>query len=168
MCKDGVEFVCERLDSGERPDMIVPALPVHLAYEYVRRRMDGMDGRRLLRPLPMSETGMDRLPNPVSGADGEVYVSHAEFVCPDTCAEPADRCTVTGRPRRQDMFELLGALTGDFTPVVLRSRQLAPGVGGYTPEALIEAANRVERLSGIVLLATACRCHGVVHAFQIV
>ena len=43
---------------------------------------------------------------------------------------------------------------------VLRSIQLAPGVGGLPVHEMLQLKQEVGRLGGEWLLATACRCHG--------
>ena len=49
---------------------------------------------------------------------------------------------------------------------MIPSRQLAPGVGGYPPGRLLELALDMAALEGKVLIATACRCHGVCKVWQ--
>jgi len=161
---DGVAFVVEQLARGQLPDTIVAALPVHLAYEWLLQTVQAI---RPVEPVAVPAPVIDRLPHPIIGTGGVVYASHADFLCPDTCAEPAAVCSVTRRARPVDMFRLIREITCGVTPVVVRSRQLAPGVGGYPPEALFAAASRIEHLFGDVLLATACRCHAVVHALRL-
>ena len=71
-------------------------------------------------------------------------------------------------PRPVDLFQLLRSLEyRHFKPVVIRSRQLLPGVGGYRPKALFGALAAVESADGPVMLSTACRCHGVLDAFRL-
>jgi hypothetical protein len=105
-----------------------------------------------------------QLPNAIEGNAGQVYVSHADFICPDNCPEPEKVCTHTGKPRPLDLFRLLARLKlGHVRPIVLRSRQLLPGVGGIYPSDLINALGAVIKSSRHpVMIATACRCHGVV------
>jgi hypothetical protein len=70
---------------------------------------------------------------------------------------------MTGKPRKQDMFELIGERdVQDIIPFVIQSRQLGPGVGGYAPADLFDLADRIGRHQGTCLVATACRCHGVI------
>ena len=159
---DGIDFIAHRLAQGEIPSMIVPAAPIHIAFDWIRRTT-GDRVQIVPRAVPVAIAA--RLPNPIHGAEGELFTSHADFLCPPDCSEPAKRCTATGRPRPRDMFRLLRELdTGDYSPVVVRSHQLAPGVGGYQPESLFAARTAVARINGLMLLATACRCHGVLHA----
>ncbi len=162
---DGIDFLADRLGGPERPDWIVPCLPLHLAFEWIRRRLE--ETHRLAL-LPISESLRQALPHPFEGGDGALYLSYADFTCPDDCPEPADICTVTGRPRPGTLYKTIAALPpGEVCPVVVRSRQLLPGVGGYRPGALFEALAQVQAASGPVALATACRCHGVLHLFSL-
>jgi hypothetical protein len=167
---EGVGFLAERL--GERcgspdadptgpPSWIVPALPLHVAAEWCLHGQPP-DGLRRLAPPPELAS---RVPNPVPGLHGDLYVSQADFLCPDDCPEPRGRCTATGRPRGAALFDLLGRLElPGHAWVVLRSRQLGRGVGGYRASELLSLRARVARATGPSLVATACRCHGVITA----
>jgi len=160
---DGVSFVHEHLKPDEGPDWIIPALPIHLAAEWALARM-GPD--RLIRTeVPAELEGM--VPNPMRGVSGDLYVSHAEFKCPEDCAEPADMCTVTRLPRKRNMFEILNEAAPDsYLPIVVRSHQLGAGIGGYRPRQLFEMLVQIEKVRGDLLVSTACRCHGVITALR--
>ena len=103
------------------------------------------------------------IPGTRRGPQGELYVSRARHLCPDDCAEP-EVCPVTGEPRDPPLHQELASLrlTG-YEIRVIPSRQLAPGVGGYPPGRLLDLARGMGALKGNVLIATACRCHGVIH-----
>jgi hypothetical protein len=57
----------------------------------------------------------------------------------------------------------------DFKVYVIRSHQLAPGLGGYK---VADLARMAEKLTsddkGQWLLGTSCRCHGILTAMEIV
>ncbi len=156
---DSVSYLETHLKPGNLPCWIVPAVPVHLAWEWCRNQL-GAEGVTRVQISP----GIDRqLPNPIHGANGDVYVSHADFICPVNCSEPDDICTVTQQPRKQEMFKLLSRLQFEhFSSLVLQSQQLAPGVGGYRSEALFSLLKEIKGIDGPFLLSTACRCHGVI------
>ncbi len=165
---DGIDFLLRRLKNTEAPAMpewIVPAIPVHIAYEWIRHTL----GIRLdLLSVPVPETLDSFLPNPIRGSKGELYVSHAATLCPEDCPAPSDWCTSTGKPRGIDVFKMLQQVTlAGHRSVVVRSLQLAPGVGGYQARALFDARREIGLDKGRVLISTACRCHGVVHALRI-
>ncbi|MBI4772645.1 MAG: potassium transporter [Deltaproteobacteria bacterium] len=160
---DGVAFVLEHLEHDRGPDWIIPAVPVHLAAEWVLGRL----GPNRLRRITFSSDIEPLLPHPIRGSNGNIYVSHADFRCPDHCPEPANLCTVTQKPRQRNMFDLLGEIRlPDLEALVIRSHQLGPGVGGYRPAALFELLSRVENARGRLFIGTACRCHGVLTPFE--
>ena len=102
------------------------------------------------------------------GADGNVYTSHATFRCPETCSEPVDVCTVTDEPRKKDMYEILRDIQiSNFEPLVIRSHQLGPGIGGYRPEELFGLNKRLDSVCYGALVGTACRCHGVMTGLRL-
>ncbi|MFO7986645.1 MAG: hypothetical protein R6U38_12345 [Desulfatiglandaceae bacterium] len=158
---DGVAFLSRRLDHGHGPEpaWIIPALPVHLAAEWLLHhlgpdRLQRVDLPSALDPL---------IPHPIRGQSGDIYVTHATFRCPDDCAEPKDICTVTGKKRKQNMFEVLGEIDlKPFQSLVIRSHQLGPGIGGYRPSRLYSLRQEMEQSPGPFLVSTACRCHGVI------
>ncbi len=141
------------------PDWVVPAVPVHLAWEWCRLTL----GINRLKTCPLPEDIDGCLPHPMRGTDHQIYVSHADFLCSPNCSEPDERCTVTGKPRKKDMFRLIANLKlPEVVSFVIQSRQLGPGTGGYTPADLYALADRISSHNGRCLVATACRCHGVI------
>jgi len=103
---DGLDFCEKHLKKGRQPDWIIPALPVHLAAKWLLLHL-GPDN---LRRVPLSPEIEILVPNSIRGAEGNIYVSHADFRCPADCDEPRDICTVTRDMRKHNMFELLGNL----------------------------------------------------------
>lgn len=160
---DGVEFLEEYLHTDSTPDWIIPALPVHLAAEWFLHHMGPERLRRITLPHEMEPL----LPNPIRGSDGNIYVSHADFRCPDDCAEPRDFCTVTGEPRKRNMFEILGDINlPPFKALAIRSHQLGAGIGGYRPKRLFALFEKVQKARGKLFVSTACRCHGVITGLE--
>jgi hypothetical protein len=165
ICTEGVSYVDVHLDDQREPDWIIPAVPVHLAFEWVRRRISRERGIEV-EPVPHEIEEM--LPNPKRGIKGQLYVSYADFRCPDHCTEPYDLCTWTGKPRKGLLYKKIEEITyKDYKSIVIRSRQLAGGVGGYQPEALKTSLVEALEANTPVLYSTACLCHGVVHAFRL-
>jgi hypothetical protein len=156
---DGVGFLERNLHTDEGPDWIIPAVPIHLAAEWCLVRKKPEQFSRV--PLPAEIKLL--LPNPMEAYNGDIYVSHADFRCPGDCAEPRDICTVTQKPRKRNMFEVLADINiPAFQSLVIRSHQLGPGIGGYRPVMLFELLERVKQAGSNLLVSTACRCHGVV------
>ena len=165
ICSDAIDFVVENLTSRDEPEWIIPVIPVHVAFEWIKARL-GDDYR--LATLCVSEPLEKELPNSSRGNNGRLYISHADFECPADCPQPPNRCTYTGKPRPTPLYKTLESLTSpEFSAVVVRSRQLCPGVGGYKPLDLFQALDAVRTSRKPVLLSTACGCHGVLDTFKI-
>jgi len=160
---DGIEFLEKHLKKGRKPDWIIPALPVHLAAEWFLLHL----GPTRLKRVPLPSELDVLVPNPIRGSEGNLYVSHADFKCPADCDEPRDICSITRKMRKQNMYGLLGNLDiKPFKTLNLRSHQLGPGIGGYRPEKLWELMENVEQAPGLILVSTACRCHGVITGIE--
>jgi len=159
--EDGIRYLKDHLRPEPPPDWIIPSLPLHLLAEWAIALLGDQKIKRIGVPSELS--GL--VPNPIKGADGNLYVSHATFLCPDDCPEPKDICTYTGKKRGKDMFKILEELEiHAFSVKVLRSLQLAPGVGGYRPKDMFHILDDIRRSPGRYLLCTSCRCHGVITA----
>lgn len=164
VAEEGIAFLEHHLDGKSRPDWIVATIPVHVAFEWICSTLSDHE----VLPLPVPENLFLLLPNSMRGKKGELYVSQADFLCPDNCPEPFDKCFVTGKPRKTEMYRNLEQLKlPEYRSIVIRSHQLAPGVGGYPPSALLSARKEIVEKEGRVLVSTACRCQGVVHACEI-
>ena len=165
VCMEGIKYLTDNLKRNDVPDWIIPVIPVHVAYEWIRIQLSG---KYSVVPVDIPEELAATLPNPLRGKDGALYISFADFICPDNCPEPAKICTYTGKPRLGILHEKLASIHyNGFCSVVVQSRQLSPGVGGYTPEDLYAALEKIKHADTPCLLSTACRCHGVMNAFTI-
>lgn len=152
----------ERLLTGPNPPRwIVPALPRHLLKDWLVGSLANQNPRQqTIPPEVLPEAGLV-----IAGDAGQYYLSVSNFTCPDDCPEPGELCTVTGEPRGVDMWRRLAAVAWPQGEVgVLRSRQLAPGVGGLLTREMLHLRQAIAERGGSWLLATACRCHGVVDA----
>ncbi|HZE22318.1 MAG TPA: hypothetical protein VE082_09715 [Desulfobaccales bacterium] len=157
---EAIGFLVQHLENGARWDWIIPMVPVHVAFHWLRAGpLLGSDWR----PAAAPEVLADLVPEAWRGPEGELYLSRARHRCPDDCLEP-EVCPVTGESRDMPLYQELASLDLEGYEVrVIPSQQLAPGVGGYPPERLLDLAPNISALKGKVLIATACSCHGVVH-----
>ena len=140
---------------------IVPAVPIHFAFQWVLHELR-KTGR--VEPLPVPETVDAQIPNPYRALNGSLCASFASFVCPDYCSEPEEICSYTKDRRRGDLFEVLGKIIlQGFEVIVIRSWQLAPGVGGYPRSSLDKVVQEI-RAQPVkrCLIVTSCRCHGII------
>jgi len=155
---DGIIYLCQFLSEGRKADYIIPAVPLHLAFEFILSQLKSLGAKRDRIP-PISG-----LPNPVIGKTGDLYTSHANFLCSEDCLEPAQYCTFTREKRLKPLYKILIDLEGAFESKVIRSHQLAPGVGGFRLNmllGLLEDIKRKKNRSRVILISTASRCHGV-------
>ena len=160
---DAVRFLKEYFPILTPGQTIVPAVPTHLAFEWLVQYAEGGIVREEI-PEEMKTC----LPNSWVSQEGSLLVSYADFLCPDDCPEPADRCTVTGRKRGIPLYERLSRMDlAGYRVHVIRSRQLAPGVGGYKVADLSDLGKKLRMHPDEKwIVGTACRCHGVVTAFR--
>ncbi|MFO7713084.1 potassium transporter [Desulfosarcina sp.] len=167
ICQDGIQWLAASLDENASVDLIVPAIPVHVAAAWLKLTL-----KRLfeINSVAIPDAWLSQMPHAYRGATGQAFVSHADFICPDNCPEPREICTHTGKTRPLDLFRLLSQLDFDnVLPIVLRSYQLLPGVGGVYPADLLTAQAAVCNNScRPLMIATACRCHGVVDFIRLV
>jgi hypothetical protein len=162
ICADAVDWFTKNFVAGADASRIVPAIPQHVAVEWLKRKL--AENNYLVKSLGLEDELLKQLPNPFRTGPGQIAVSYADFLCPENCPEPEQTCTVTGEPRPTPLYSYLEQLNfADFTPVILRSRQFAPGVGGFYPEDLWYLLAEVEALpQRPLLIGTACKCHGIV------
>jgi hypothetical protein len=160
---EGADFLNQYLDPDAGPDWIIPAVPVHLVHRWLLARLKPQAGALV---LPDHINAL--LPNPWPAEGGGLFVSFADSICPDDCPEPSTICTATGRPRKGLLYRYLQdlALSG-WSMCVIRSRQLAPGVGGLKNTDILDLENRIKKSTGPVIVGTACKCHGVLHGLEL-
>ncbi len=159
---DGISFLNQSLKKG-RDTYIIPAVPFHLAFEYILSQLKPLGAKR------RKVSDITGLPNPMKGKSGDLYTSIADFLCPEDCPEPAQYCTVTKERRQKPLFQILKDLEGPFESKVIRSKQLGLGVGGYLPGDLLKIVREIKKAGAsdrLILISTACRCHGVTSALS--
>jgi hypothetical protein len=151
---DAVGFLSSYIrQNGHDSAWIIPTIPLHLAAALVRQ----LTGRAYLEwdEIPL-------LPHGFLGPNGELYSSLADFICPEDCPQPPDHCYTTGEPREKSLVQILEEiLYHDYPSLVLQSRQLAPGVGGFQVAAIRKLLEQINDISGPLVFSTACLCHGV-------
>jgi len=166
---DGIHYLAELPESEAVSYWIVPALPLHLALEGVlytlNRTGDTYTAEGLPLPQAFNPKGVlwqHRTPT------GTLYCSLSDFTCPDDCPEPEENCYITGQPHPAPLYRILEETPcAGYHPLVVRSRILAPGVGGYPFTDLLTMRSKLSSAGGNYLLSTACTCHGVTDAIAI-
>lgn len=159
---DGLLYLDKFLSGGLKADYIIPAVPFHLAFEWILSQLKTSGVKRTKIP---DITG---LPNPLMGPTGDLYTSFADFLCPEDCSEPL-HCTVTGEHRPKPLFRRLMNLSGPFESKVVQSQQLGSGVGGFRFERLLNLTKELKKKKDkrhLILISTSCRCHAVISALS--
>jgi hypothetical protein len=160
--KDAIDFLLSHNGLGH--EWIVPAIPQHVAFAWLCRKL-AEDGKVV--PLAVPVEFELQVPNPLKGETGSLYTSFATFQCPEDCDEPEMICTVTGKGRQAHLFELLQHMrVPGYEIHVVRSNQLEPGVGGYRLSVLWHLLENVRSADKKIIVSTACSCHGVVNALR--
>lgn len=159
---EAATFLAANLREDSPWDWLIPMVPVHLAWAWLLA-----GPLRGWEPAAAPASLGDLAPVAWRGPEGQWYLSRAAHRCPDDCDEPEWVCPVSGEPRKVPLSdELAAASLPGLAIKVVASRQLAPGVGGYPPRALLALARDLAGQGGRTLIATACRCHGVVHGLK--
>jgi len=162
---DGVRFLAKNIDKLNPSSFIIPAIPLHLAAEWLKAYLEARGWKITLNEPP--EEILSHLPHVWEGIGGTLLISYADFLCPDDCPEPLDHCPTTGETRPEPLHDLLSHLDVPKHQIyIVRSRQLAPGLGGYRAEDLRDLLKKVKQKEGKWLVGTACKCHGALTALE--
>ena len=160
--QDAIDFLIHYPGLGS--EWIVPAIPVHVAFAWLCRQLAR---ERVVTQRAAPSILEQKVPNPLRAKTGTLYASFATFHCPDDCDEPDESCTVTGELREANLFDVVRNIEVEgYVTQVVRSHQLAPGVGGYQLSALWQLLEEARSTEKDILVATACRCHGVINALR--
>lgn len=153
---DAVGYLVERQDTLRHSESwIVPTVPFHL---FARVALGILSDLRLA-PLPAALSPL--VPNTYRIDDATICCSYADFVCPNDCEE-GPVCTVTGEARRPLHSVLKELVLHESRMQILVSRQLCPGIGGYTCRDLFECIADID--AGNTVIGTSCRCHAILTA----
>lgn len=158
VCAEGISYLAG--NDFQDFDWIIPALPLHVAFSWMLARLKGIGIRTVAVP-----PGIE-IPGCFYSESGTVYATLSTHICPEDCPEPEGFCYLTGEERRLPLHRQLSELEIEgFKTYLLRSSQLAPGIGGFTPLQLenLLAAVAGSRLPGLVI--SSCACHAVINAF---
>lgn len=174
------DFLDRRLaepDVGPEDRIVTPPFTPHLALAWLLRRVreECRGVRWTLEPFRR----MPGTPFQQQAEGGPLLVSHADWVCPVNCIEPA-RCPKTRGPRSWDLDRTVRALAVALEDAGQRVAQLhlfhchhlAYGVGAYPLAELTSAREAVtaavRRAAGgpdplRFLVGTISHCHGALH-----
>ena len=161
---DGLLYLNKFLSEGRSANYIVPAVPFHLAFEFILSQLKPLGAKR--RKVPI----LPGAPNPVRGKKRDLYTSFANFRCPEDCREPTQYCTVTKERREKPLYKILMDLRGPFESRVIWSHQLGPGMGGFRYMDLLDLLRDLREIKTperLILISTASCCHAVTSALSL-
>lgn len=171
-------LVAELRDRDGRSDMIVPTpLMPHLLADWLERRARQRWNARVVErrrpPLPMA-TPYDRL-----HTDSVRYVSHADWLCPVHCIEPAI-CPAIRGPRTWEMGETVQGWSDalgvehptSLAPALFTCRHVVYGVGMYPAKAAFEGLESLATVAdtpsgGDLVIGSISACHGAVAVLRV-
>ncbi len=175
---DYLDRLLGTLDPEGDDQLVTPPFTPHLAVRWLLRRVGEERPAWRWRTVPFQ--AMPGTPFQQQSADGPLLVSHADWICPVHCIEPAT-CPHTGGPRFWDLDRTVRGFARELAGVGQRVEQvhlfhchhIAWGVGAYRAATLLEARARI--LSAVDALAapaprplrflvgTVSHCHGALH-----
>ncbi len=156
--KGGIKELLEVLKN--KPELVFPTAPIHLAAAIVKENYNMTEWNEgincVLSGLPTKII--------VSVGKGSVVVSYnRDNTCIENCNAP-DICPVTKIKKPAPMYEIVRfAIIPDG--FLIKSDYLKPGLGAIKGEKILELIEIVRSKKNIVV-ATACRCHGVITALK--
>jgi hypothetical protein len=159
--------------AGDGEHLVPPPFTPHLAVGWLLRSLERMFPDAHFAPQPFA--ALPGTPFQDQRAHGTLAVSHADWLCPVNCIEPA-RCPATRGPRDWDMDRTVRFFARDLDnagqPVarvcLFHCHHLAWGVGTYPAQALVDAREALRQdIAGSkdlrFLVGTVSRCHGALH-----
>lgn len=159
-------------------DRIVPSpLMPHLMAEWLLRRTRERWPAREVAMVPATEpagTPFDEL----HPGDGVRYLSHADWICPVHCIEPAT-CPVIRAPRSWEMGDTVAAWTATQArtrptvgPALFTCRHVTYGVGMYGVLAAFAALDQLDEVvraegTGDLVVGSVSGCHGAMAVLRV-
>ena len=157
---EGVQWLSGDKGSEKFGEWIIPALPLHLAYEWLLAALKP-GAHRAAGPA----RALEGLPGLSEAADKGFVISKARGICPPECDE---RKGCSWSPAGSEPLpETLSRRAENWPLEIIRSRPLAPGLGGYPRSELDRLLKKTRSRQGRVMVATACRWHAVIHELEL-
>jgi hypothetical protein len=162
--------------AGEGDSIVPSPLMPHLMFEWLERRATARWPDRAVRRVPLDTPG--HTPYDVLHADGTRYLSHADWLCPVHCIEPAT-CPVIRTTRHWEMGDSVADLARRrgrehrvVGPLLFRCRHRVHGVGMFDADEVLAADRALdeagrEDAAFEAIVGTISSCHGAVNALAV-
>jgi hypothetical protein len=162
--------------AGVVPELIVPCVPFHFAAKVLARYLTskGLKVRPLFEPLKRAygKANLSDMEYRLNEDNALLVASRMPFnlQCAPNCMQ-SRQCPVTGRKLLKPMYDLAAeALSDERIDIVrvLRSRLLAPSVGGFSGRDLKNTIDLcIEKAPCSIAIVTSCSCHIVANTLKI-
>jgi hypothetical protein len=173
---DAVETLVQLLLDGVIPDVIVPCVPFHFAGKaltsYLKKKSLNVHPSPELLKRGFEKSKLGGIEYRINEREALAVASKMPFNirCAAGCSQP-QICPVTKNELQRPMYDLVTELLklgqADFIKV-LRSRLMAPNVGGFSGDELKQSLDFCAKEEPeTIALATSCSCHAVMNAFGI-
>jgi hypothetical protein len=173
---DATEALTRLLLDGIVPSLIVPCVPFHFAAKVLTSYFgnNGLEVRPDFEPLKLAfeKSKPEDIEYRLYRDNALAVASKMPFdlQCKSGCNQPRT-CPVTGRRLLKPMYklieEILDSSEADFVKV-LRSRLIAPNVGGFRGEELMHVADLcTEKEPCTLAIATSCSCHAIANRLRL-
>lgn len=152
----GVEKLVE-IAEKMNPEWIFPTASVHVIAEAVKDHFEPWNEviDCILSGIPMRLV--------VTSGNGSIVLSYnRDNTCIENCTSP-EVCPVTKIKRPCPVFEIIRFAYPEA--IVLISHQITPGLGAIKGSDFLGAVKKAKEKE-MVVLATACNCHGVITALK--
>jgi hypothetical protein len=156
---------------GEHHIVPSPLMP-HLMYTWLVRRARKRWPARIIETRPMPAGA--GTPYEQFAPDGTGYLSHADWLCPVHCIEPA-LCPVTRAPRTWEMRDTLADLArrlGVRGPAIFHCEHRVFGVGTFSVTEVMAGAALLDEAGASgdeaeLLVGTVSSCHGAANLLHL-
>jgi hypothetical protein len=174
---DAVKVAVRFLTDGIVPEIIIPCVPFHFAGKVLTGYMTSkcMHIQPSFEPLERAfeKARLVGIEYRLDQENALVVASRMPFdmQCAPGCQQPG-ACPVTGRKLSKPMFQLMNETLNHASVdivKVLRSRLIAPNVGGFSGEELKQTLDLcVKSEPCTIAIGTSCGCHAVANMLRII
>lgn len=172
--EDAVKVFLDLVNKGFVPDVVVPAIPRHLAGEVTYRFLK-LRGCNIKYYTSSLDEVIEIFKNfgaevKVDTANGVIIASYMPFNlrCRQGCSEP-QVCPITGKVKTVPLHNLIKLALSRAADkvIVLESKFVVEGIGGFSGYELADVLKDLASLckGSLVAIATACACHGIANLF---
>ncbi|MEM4788409.1 MAG: hypothetical protein QXV06_01255 [Ignisphaera sp.] len=171
---DAAKVFIDLVERSFIPDIVVPAIPRHFAGEvvYSYLKLKGCEVKVYTGVLDKAIESIKiyGVEVKIDTTNGVVIASYMPFNlrCKQGCSEP-QICPITGKVKVAPLHELMKLVFSGIADkvIVFESKFIVEGVGGFSGYELTKVLKDLVKLcrGNLVIIVTACACHGLANLF---